>query len=90
MMVMDIAESGLKLLDRIRADIGAVQNQLIVTVNNISTTQVNVKSAESGIRDVDFGQESANFSKQNILMQSGSYALSQANAVQQNVMRLLQ
>lgn len=90
MMVMDIAEAAITLLDRIRADIGSVQKQLEVTKNNISVTQVNVKSAESGIRDVDFGSESSNFSKQNILMQSGSYALSQANAVQQNVMRLLQ
>ncbi|MGP1560791.1 MAG: flagellin B [Helicobacteraceae bacterium] len=90
MMVMDIAQSAIELLDRIRADIGSVQQQLQVTKNNISVTQVNVKAAESGIRDVDFGSESSNFSKQNILTQSGSYALAQANAVQQNVMRLLQ
>lgn len=90
MIVMDIAQSAITHLDRIRSDIGSVQKQLEVTKNNISVTQVNVKSAESGIRDVDFGTESSNFSKQNILMQSGSYALSQANAVQQNVMRLLQ
>lgn len=90
MIVMDIAESAINLLDRIRSDIGSAQLQLEVTLNNISVTQVNVKAAESGIRDVDFGTESANFSKQNILMQSGSYALSQANAVQQNVQRLLQ
>ena len=90
MMVMDIAESAIKLLDRVRADIGSVQQQLTVTQNNISVTQVNVKAAESGIRDVDFGQESSNFSKQNILIQSGSYALSQANSSQQNVLRLLQ
>jgi flagellin len=53
-------------------------------------TQVNVKAAESNIRDVDFAEESANFSKYNILAQAGSYAMSQANAVQQNVLRLLQ
>jgi len=90
MAVMDIAESAQKLLDRIRADLGSVQNQLISTVNNISVTQVNVKAAESQIRDVDFAEESANFNKFNILAQSGSYAMSQANAVQQNVLRLLQ
>lgn len=90
MIVMDIAESAIGLLDRIRADIGSVQKQLEVTKNNISVTQVNVKAAESGIRDVDFGSESSNFATQNILIQSGSYALAQANAVQQNVMRLLQ
>ncbi|MDR0664750.1 MAG: flagellin B [Helicobacteraceae bacterium] len=90
MIVMDIAESAIALLDRIRSDIGAAQLQLEVTLNNISVTQVNVKAAESGIRDVDFGAESSNFSKQSILVQSGSYALSQANAIQQAALRLLQ
>ena len=87
---MDIVESAIKALDGIRADLGSAQNQLIVTVNNISVTQVNVRAAESQIRDVDFAAESANFSKYNILAQSGSYAMSQANAVQQNVLKLLQ
>jgi flagellin len=90
MAVMDIADSAAKLLDKIRADIGSVQNQLVSTINNISVTQVNVKAAESQIRDVDFAAETANFQKWNLLAQSGSYALSQANASQQNVMRLLQ
>ncbi|EAK1250207.1 flagellin A [Campylobacter lari] len=90
MAVMDIAETAITNLDKIRADIGSVQNQITATLNNISVTQVNIKSAESNIRDVDFAAESANFAKHNILAQSGSYAMSQANAVQQNVMRLLQ
>ncbi len=90
MIVMDIAESATKALDTVRADLGSVQNQLVSTINNISVTQVNVKAAESNIRDVDFAAESATFQKHNILAQSGSYAMSQANSVQQNVMRLLQ
>ena len=90
MAVMSIAESAQKTLDQIRSDLGSVQNQLQATVNNITVTQVNVKSAESQIRDVDFASESANFSKHNILAQSGAYAMSQANSVQQNVMKLLQ
>lgn len=85
-----ITDSALKQLDATRSDLGSVQNQLESTIRNISVTQVNVTSAESQIRDVDFAQESANFAKLNILAQSGSYAMSQANAVQQNVMRLLQ
>lgn len=88
--MMKIAQSAQEKLDSIRADIGSVQNQMVATVNNISVTQVNVKAAESQIRDVDFAAESANFAKANILAQSGSYAMSQANAVQQNVLRLLQ
>ncbi|EMS0989723.1 flagellin A [Campylobacter jejuni] len=90
MAVMDIAETAITNLDQIRADIGSVQNQVTSTINNITVTQVNVKAAESTIRDVDFAAESANFSKYNILAQSGSYAMSQANAVQQNVLKLLQ
>ena len=85
-----IADYALKDINGIRSDIGSVQNQLEATVRNISVTQVNVQAAESQIRDVDFAAESANFAKLNILAQSGSYAMSQANAVQQNVLRLLQ
>ena len=77
-------------LDNTRSDIGSVQQQLDSTIRNISVTQINVTAAESQIRDVDFAKESANFSKLNILAQSGSYAMTQANAVQQNVLKLLQ
>ncbi len=79
----------IKRLDGIRADIGADQNSLESNVRNISVTQVNVAAAESNIRDVDFAEESANLQKHNILAKSGTYAMSQANAAQQNVMTLL-
>ena len=85
-----ISDYALKDIDATRADIGSVQNQLESTIRNISVTQVNVAAAESQIRDVDFASESSQFAKFNILAQSGSYAMSQANSVQQNVMRLLQ
>ncbi len=84
---MDVA---IGKVDAKRATLGAAQNRLESNVRNISVTQVNITAAESNIRDVDFAQESANFAKHNILAQSGSYAMSQANAVQQNVLRLLQ
>ena len=90
MTAMDIVEAAFVALDTTRADLGASQNALIATINNISVTAVNVRAAESQIRDVDFAAESANFSKHNILAQSGSYAMSQANAIQQNVLSLLQ
>jgi len=90
MISMSVADSAIKMLDSIRSDLGSVQNQLISTINNITITQVNVKSAEANIREVDFAAESANFNKLNILAQSGSYAMSQANSVQQNILRLLQ
>ena len=90
MHAIDTLTAAIGNLDTIRSDLGSVQNQIVSTINNISVTQVNVKAAESQIRDVDFAAESATFSKHNILAQSGSYAMSQANAVQQNVLSLLQ
>lgn len=90
MKAIDTLDAAIGDLDTIRADLGSVQNQLVATINNISVTQVNVKAAESQLRDVDFAAESASFSKYNILAQSGSFAMSQANTVQQNVLKLLQ
>lgn len=87
---MDIADAAIKQLDLIRSGLGSAQNELEAAVRNISVTQTNVKASESTIRDVDFAEETANFSKMNILVQSGSYALTQANAVQQNILKLLQ
>jgi len=83
-------DTAIKAVDGLRATMGAAQNKLESTIRNISVTQVNITAAESNIRDVDFAAESANFAKHNILAQSGSYAMSQANAVQQNVLKLLQ
>jgi flagellin len=77
-------------LNTMRADIGSTQNQVESAVRNLMTQATNVKAAESIIRDVDYAAESANFNKLNIISQAGSYAISQANSVQQNVLRLLQ
>ncbi len=77
-------------VDSLRATLGAAQNKLESTVRNISITKVNIEASESQIRDVDFAAESANFAKYNILAQSGAYAMSQANAIQNNILRLLQ
>jgi len=87
---ISIADSALKNLDKIRSDLGSTQNQLTSTIANISVTRVNIYAAESAIRDVDFAEESSNFSKMQILTQASTFALSQANASAQNVMSLLQ
>ena len=83
-------DSAITKLNGYRADIGSTQNQVESAVRNLMTQATNVKAAESIIRDVDYAKESANFNKQNIISQAGSYAISQANNVQQNVLRLLQ
>ena len=85
-----IVDAAITKLNGYRGDIGSTQNQVESAVRNLMTQATNVKAAESIIRDVDYAQESANFNKQNIISQAGSYAISQANAVQQNVLRLLQ
>ena len=85
-----VVDDAITDLNGYRGDIGSTQNQVESAVRNLMTQATNVKAAESIIRDVDYAQESANFNKQNIISQAGSYAISQANAVQQNVLRLLQ
>lgn len=92
-----MAQSGQKAIDKAittlngyRGDIGSTQNQIESAIRNLSTQATNIKNAESTIRDVDYAQESANYNKLNIIAQAGSYAISQANSTQQNVLRLLQ
>jgi flagellin len=87
---MSAIDQALNQLNTVRSDFGSTQNQLESSIRNMATTQTNIKAAESVIRDVDYAQESANFNKQNIIAQAGTYALSQANNVQQNVLKLLQ
>ncbi len=85
-----VASAALKSLDKVRADLGSVQNQLTSTIANITVTRVNIFAAESSIRDVDFAEEASNFTKMQILAQAGSFAMAQANASSQNVLSLLQ
>jgi flagellin len=87
---MKDVDSALNQLNGWRSDVGSTQNQLESALRNMMTQQTNIKAAESVIRDVDYASESANFNKQNIIAQAGTYAMSQANAIQQNVLRLLQ
>jgi len=87
---LDEIDSALNTLNGWRADFGSTQNQLESAIRNQMTQQTNIKAAESVIRDVDYAAESANFNKQNIIAQAGTYAMSQSNATQQNVLRLLQ
>ena len=85
-----VVNKAITTLNGYRGDVGSTQNQVESAVRNLMTQATNVKAAESIIRDVDYAQESANFNKQNIISQAGSYAISQANTVQQNVLKLLQ
>ncbi|MCK5110924.1 MAG: flagellin [Arcobacteraceae bacterium] len=87
---MATVDKALSNLNTVRSEFGSGQNQIESALRNMMTTRTNLKAAESIIRDVDYAAESANFNKQNIIAQAGTYAISQANAIQQNVLRLLQ
>lgn len=87
---IEIAEAALQNLDDTRSGLGSVQNQLVSTISNLSVTKTNIQASESTIRDVDFAEEASTFSKMQLLAQTGSYALAQANAASQNILSLLQ
>jgi flagellin len=73
----------------VRATFGAAQNRLEHTINNLGTYQENLSAAESRIRDVDVASEMVNFTKYQILSQSGTAMLAQANQLPQSVLKLL-
>ena len=73
-----------------RSALGAIQNRLEHTINNLNTTSENTSSAESRIRDTDMASEMVEYSKNNILQQAGQSMLAQANQQTQGVVSLLQ
>ena len=72
-----------------RSKLGALQNRLEHTINNLNTTSENTSAAESRIRDVDMATEMVEYSKNNILAQAGQSMLAQANQANQGVLSLL-
>ena len=74
----------------IRADFGALQNRLQSTINNIQTSVENLSSANSRVRDTDIAAETAELTKQNILMTAGTSVLAQANSSTNNALQLIQ
>ncbi|MGY4686141.1 MULTISPECIES: flagellin N-terminal helical domain-containing protein [Petrotoga] len=72
-----------------RSKLGAYQNRLEHTINNLQVSSENLTAAESRIRDVDMAKEMMNYTKQQILLQSSNAMLAQANTVPQNVLQLL-
>ena len=73
-----------------RGDLGAIQNRLEHTINNLGVTTENMTAAESRIRDTDMAQEMMSYTKNNILVQAAQAMLAQANQVPQGVLQLLQ
>ena len=84
---LDLASSK---ISSTRSDLGAAQNRMQHTINNLAVAQENLTEANSRIRDVDMAEEMMNFTKNNILAQAATSMLSQANAMPQSVLSLLQ
>lgn len=87
---IDSIDSAINLVSGTRADLGALQNRLEHTVNNLGTTSENLTAAESRIRDVDMAKEMMEMTKNNILTQAAQSMLAQANTQPQGVLQLLQ
>jgi flagellin len=88
---MDVSQidQAITSVSNIRSDLGAVQNRLEHAVANLGVAQENLTAAESRIRDVDVAQEMVNFTRLQILSQSGTAMLAQANQAPQSVLSLL-
>ncbi len=87
---VDLVKAAINKVSSTRGDLGAIQNRLEHTINNLSVTTENMTAAESRIRDVDMAKEMMAYTKNNILVQSSQAMLAQANQIPQGVLQLLQ
>ncbi len=87
---IDKIKAAINTVSSYRADLGAAQNRLEHTVNNLKVTSENISAAESRIRDTDMADEITAFTKNNILLQASQSMLAQSNSVPQSVLSLLQ
>ncbi|MEC3593854.1 flagellin Hag [Bacillus pumilus] len=86
---LNIVDSAINQVSAQRGKLGAVQNRLEHTINNLGASSENLTAAESRIRDVDMAKEMSEFTKNNILSQASQAMLAQANQQPQNVLQLL-
>lgn len=87
---MKSIDAAIDTVSTYRATLGAAQNRLEHTVNNLKVTSENITSAESRIRDTDMADEITAYTKNNILLQAAQSMLSQSNAMPQGVLSMLQ
>lgn len=87
---VDVIKNAINYVSDVRGTLGATQNRLEHTINNLSVTTENMTAAESRIRDVDVAKEMMSYTKNNILVQSAQAMLAQANQTPQGVLQLLQ
>ena len=87
---IDKIRTAINTVSSTRGDLGAIQNRLEHTINNLPVTTENMTAVESRIRDTDMAQEMMSYTKNNILVQAAQAMLAQANQVPQGVLQLLQ
>lgn len=87
---IDTIKTAINSVSSARADMGALQNRLEHTINNLDVAAENLSSANSRIRDTDMAKEMMNYTKMNVLVQSAQAMLAQANQQPQSVLQLLQ
>jgi flagellin len=87
---LSVIDEAIDYVSSIRGDLGAIQNRLTSTINNIGISVENLSAANSRIKDVDIAEESSELTRNNILMQSGTSVLMQANSVPRMALQLLQ
>lgn len=87
---IDKIKAAINTVSSTRGDLGAIQNRLEHTINNLGVTTENITSAESRIRDTDMADEMMAYTKNNILVQASQAMLAQANTLPQGVLQLLQ
>ena len=88
-IAMSIAENAISSLIKIRTEVGISQKSFEITISKNYTMRNNLRAAESTIMDVDFAEETINYNKLNVLAQTCSYTLKQANAISEMVLILL-
>nr|WP_290462326.1 flagellin [Acutalibacter muris] len=86
----NVATSAINVISTLRGKLGATQNRLDHTLNNLSVMKENIQDAEATVRDTDVAEEMMSYTKNNILIQSAQAMLAQSNAVPQGVLQLLQ
>ena len=87
---LDVIDTAIDMVSGYRSDYGAAENRLTSALNNLETFAENTTAAESQIRDADFGYETAEMSKNQIMQQAGTAILAQAKSMNQGALQLLQ
>ena len=86
---LGVIDDAISQVSKVRSDLGAMQNRMQSTINNLAVNEENMTAANSRVRDADLAEEVSEMTKNNILMQAGISVLGQANSSAQSVLKLL-